>query len=243
MRRHLLSLGVVALAVLTVAVSGSSAARSATISYVFNGRLLADAGNSSSLYVDVNGGNHAALRKLLGQSDDQRFAVDSSTEYLRWSNGVPTVVSESNLAAGDVVSIKVRADRAASLGQIESTPARTVSDRGPKPGHPRQPLWLFVGTLDAPAVADHLSLHIQSGNWLALHAMLGQALDQTFRYDRQTIFVLWQGRVPTVISPSQLKVGDRISVRIRAPRKDSLAQAEQVPANHVGDHEPATPTS
>jgi hypothetical protein len=45
-----------------------------------------------------------------------------------------------------------------------------------------------------------------------------------------------------VISPSQLKVGDRISVRIRAPRRDSLAQVEQVPARHVGDHEPAPPS-
>jgi hypothetical protein len=68
--------------------------------------------------------------------------------------------------------------------------------------------------------------------------MLGQPVDQTFSYDRHTIFVLWQGRVPTLISPSQLKVGNRISVRIRAPSNSSLAQVEQVPANHVGDHEP-----
>ena len=243
MRRHLLSLGLVAVAVLMVTVSGSLAARNSAVGFEFNGRLLADAGNSSALYVDVKGGNHAALRKMIGQSDDQHFAVDSNTEYLRWSNGVPTVVSESNLAAGDVVSIKVRADRSASLAQIEATPARIVSDRGPTPGHARRPLWLFVGSLDSPAANGRLTLHISSGNWLALHGMLGQALDQTFKYDRQTIFVLWQGRVPTLISPSQLKVGDKISVRIRAPRHDSLAQVEQVPANHVADHEPATSSS
>jgi hypothetical protein len=68
--------------------------------------------------------------------------------------------------------------------------------------------------------------------------MLGQPVDQSFSYDGHTIFVLWQGRVPTLISPSQLKVGDRISVRIRAPGNASLGQVEQVPANHVGDHEP-----
>jgi hypothetical protein len=39
-----------------------------------------------------------------------------------------------------------------------------------------------------------------------------------------------------------LKVGDRISIRVRAPRSSSLQQAEQVPANHVGDHEPNTPS-
>jgi hypothetical protein len=100
-------------------------------------------------------------------------------------------------------------------------------------------LWLFRGTLDAPAAGGKVTLHIKDGNLRALRGMLGQPLDQTFRYDGHTIFVLWQGRVPTVISPSQLKVGDSISVRIRAPRAFSLAQVEQVPANHVGDHEPA----
>jgi hypothetical protein len=71
--------------------------------------------------------------------------------------------------------------------------------------------------------------------------MLGQALDQTFTYDDGTIFLLWQGRVPTVIDPSQLIAGDRITIRIRAPRLSTLAQVEATPANHVGDHEPANP--
>jgi hypothetical protein len=44
--------------------------------------------------------------------------------------------------------------------------------------------------------------------------------------------------VPTPISAGQLHVGDKISVRVRAPRLYSLAQVEQVPANHIGDHEP-----
>jgi hypothetical protein len=83
-------------------------------------------------------------------------------------------------------------------------------------------------------------LHITNGNLRALRAMLGQPLNQTFSYDSHTVFVLWHGRVPTLISPSQLVVGDRISVRIRAPRAFALVQVEQVPANHVGDHQPAT---
>jgi hypothetical protein len=68
--------------------------------------------------------------------------------------------------------------------------------------------------------------------------MLGQPLDQTFSYDRHTVFVLWHGRVPTVVLPGQLHTGDSVTVRIRAPRSFSLAQVEQVPANHVGDHPP-----
>jgi hypothetical protein len=235
-----------ALAAFTVLAAGASstfaAQRGGELTYVFNGRLLADAGSSSSLYVDVNGGNRPALKKLVGQSDNQYFAVGSGTQYLRWSHGVPTVVSESNLVAGDVVSVHVRAARGASLAQIVATQASRVADRGPTPGHAGKPLWLFIGALDAPAANGKVTIHVQSGNWLALRKMLGQPLDETFAYGRRTIFILWQGGVPSVISPSQLKVGDRISIRLRAPRSDSLQQAEQVPAGHIGDHEPHTPS-
>ena len=180
-------------------------------------------------------------RSSIGQSDDRNFAVDSNTQFLRWTHGVPTVVPESNLLAGDRVTVRIRADRSSSLSQVESTPARQVADQGPSGRFPRQPLWLFIGTLNGPASGGHVSLHITNGNLRALRGMLGQPLNETFSYDAHTVFVLWQGRVPTLISPGQLKVGDRISVRIRAPQRYSLAQVEQVPANHVGDHEPAAP--
>jgi hypothetical protein len=149
-------------------------------------------------------------------------------------------VPESNLLAGDRVSVRIFADRHASLAQIEGTAARGVADSGAPGRFPSQPLWLFRGTLDAPAAGGHLTLHVDDGNLLALRKMLGQPLDETFHYDAHTVFVLWQGRVPTVISPGQLHAGDHVSVRIRAPRSYSLAQAEQVAANHVGDHEPAS---
>ena len=61
-----------------------------------------------------------------------------------------------------------------------------------------------------------------------------------FAFGDQTIFLLWQGKVPTVIDASQLKVGDRIVVRVRADRGSSLAQVESTPAKHVGDREPAS---
>jgi hypothetical protein len=239
MRKHLVYLGLVAVAVLTVGASSTLAARgSGTINFSFNGRLLADAGSSSSLFVDVKGGNKPALRKLLGQGHTQQFAVDSNTQYIRWTHGVPQVVDESNLAADDRVTINVRAPRSDSLAQIEATPSWRVADRGPFGRNPRRPLWLFIGTLEAPATTGHFTLSMTDGNHRALKALLGQGLDQAFAYDAHTIFVLWQGGVPHVISPSQLVVGDRISVRIRAPQRYSLAQVEATPANHVGDHEP-----
>jgi hypothetical protein len=237
MRRQLLFASLLALALLTAGTSATLAARSSgNALYLFNGRLLADAGSSPALAVDVNGGNKLALKKLIGQSDNRNFAVDAGTQFIRWTHGVPTVVTESNLLAGDRVTIRIRADRRAAIGQIETTPARQVADRGPAGRFPNKPLWLFAGTLDAPAANGHLTLHIRDGNLRALRAMLGQALDQTFSYDGHTVFVLWQGRVPTVVSPGQLHPGDRVTVRIRAPHAFSLAQVEAVAANHVGDH-------
>jgi hypothetical protein len=239
MRRRFVYLVLAAFMVLAAGASSTFAARgNGQLGYVFNGKLLADAGNSASLHVDVKGGNKAALRKMIGQGADQYFAVDSHTQYIRWSHGVPSVVDESNLVAGDVVSVNVRAAGNASLAQIESAPASRVADSGPTPGHANRPLWLFIGALNASPANDKLTLHIQSGNWLALRKMLGEPLDETFSYGDRTVFTLWRDGVPTAISPSELKVGDRISVRIRAPRSDSLQQAEQVPASHIGDHEP-----
>ena len=244
MKRQLTYLALVALAVLTVGASSTLAARgSGTINHQFNGRLLEDAGSSSSLFVDVKGGNKPALRKLIGQGRTQQFAVGSSTQYIRWTHGVPSVVDESNLVAGDRVTVNVRAPRSDSLAQIEATASWRVADRGPFGRFPHRPLWLFIGTLDAPAADGHFMLHMADGNHRALKALLGAPLDQTFTYDAHTIFVLWQAGVPHVISPSQLVVGDRISVRIRAPQAYSLAQVEVVPANHVGDHEPYANTT
>jgi len=70
--------------------------------------------------------------------------------------------------------------------------------------------------------------------------MIGQSGDQSFTYDGQTIFLLWQGKVPTVIDASKLVVGDRIVVRIRAPRGATLGQVEATAAKHIGDREPAS---
>jgi hypothetical protein len=243
MRRRFTYVALAALVLLAAGASSTFAARGgADATYVFNGRLLADAGNSSTLYLDVNGGNKIALKKLVGLSDNQNFAVGAGTQYLRWSHGVPTVVAESNLVAGDAVSVHVRAPRSASFAVIAATAAARVADRGPTPGFAHRPLWLFVGSLNGPAANGKISIHVQSGNWLGLRKMLGQPLDESFSYGPRTIFILWRSGVPTLISPSQLRVGDRISVRIRAPRVDTLQQAEQVPATHVGDHEPHTPS-
>src|SRR3954463_14828704 len=151
MRRRLTYVVLAAFVLLAAGASSTFAARGGEQTYIFNGRLLADARNSSSIYVDVKGAKRPALRKLVGRNDERYFAVGAGTQFLRWSHGVPTVVSEANLVAGDVVSVQVRAAKDASLAQILATAAFRVADRGPSPGHAARPLWLFIGNLNAPA--------------------------------------------------------------------------------------------
>jgi hypothetical protein len=205
--------------------------------YQFRGELVN--ASSSSVTLRVEGGNHAALRALIGNPQDQTFALGSSSEILLWSKGIPTVGSVTDLKAGDWVQVNVRAKGGASLAEVEANAAGIVADHRSAPGKAAKPLFLFRGTVDGPQAGGHVALHVRGGNNLALRSLIGQSKDQSFTYDDGTIFLLWQGKVPTVIDASKLKAGDRITVRIRAPRHSTLAQIEATPARHIGDHEPA----
>ena len=170
MRIRMIFLALVALSVVGLGASGSIAAgRQANAVFIFRGELIAaPPPGANSLLVDVAGGNRRALRLMVGQSSAQSFAVGPRTQYLRWAHGVPTVVSQSNLAEGDQLTVRIRAPRGSSLGQVEATPASVVSDRGPNPRRPAKPLWLFKGTLNAPASGGRLNLHVLDGNYRAL---------------------------------------------------------------------------
>ena len=198
--------------------------------------------SSSSVQISVTGGNHLALKTLIGQSQNETFALGEKSQILVWSNGVPHVGAAADLKQGDNVTINVRAKGGASLADLLATPAATVADRGAPNTAGGKPLFLYVGTVAGGQSGGHISLHMTSGNWRGLRTMLGQSsVDQTFSYGDGTIFLLWQGRVPTVIEPSQLKAGDRITIRVRAARGSTLAQVEATPATHIGDHEPGQP--
>ncbi len=208
--------------------------------YQFRGAVLAT--SPTSVQITVEGGNHAALKALIGQSQDQTFTTDAKTEFLGWSAGVPHVISVGDLKTGDDVQISIRSKADSSLSEIEANAAALVGDHGDTSGGAAgSPLYLYVGTVAGGQAGGHIALHVTGGNWRGLRSMLGQSLDETFSYGDGTIFLLWQGKVPTVIDPSQLKAGDRITIRVRAPRDATLAQVEAVAAAHVGDHEPGNP--
>ena len=231
----------IALAALSLAllVAGAAQGGGFRAHYIFRGHLLATPpANATSVSVSVEGGNHIALQKMLGASVNQSFTVGTGTEFLRWSHGIPTVVHANDLTAGDWVVVHVRAPWDASLSQIESRPAGIVADRGPNPHPPNQPLYLFRGRLAAAAGTSTVTVDVRGGNRRALRLLIGQPLQQSFTYGPETIFLLWQGKVPSVISASQLTVGDHITVRIRAAKGSTLSQVESTPARHIGEHEP-----
>jgi hypothetical protein len=231
----------IALAALSLAllIAGAAQGGGFRAHYIFRGHLLATPPtNATSVSVSVEGGNRIALRKMLGASVNQSFTVGTGTEFLRWSHGIPTVVHANDLTAGDWVVVHVRAPWDASLSQIESRPAGIVADRGPNPHPPDQPLYLFRGRLAAAAGTSTVTVDVRGGNRRALRLLIGQSLQQSFTYGPETIFLLWQGKVPSVISASQLTVGDHITIRIRAPKGSTLSQVESTPARHIGEHEP-----
>ena len=207
------------------------------VHYAFVGQLTATPANGA-VPITVEGGNRVALRAMLGQPVTQTFAYGADTEFLRWANGIPTVVQPADLAAGDYVRVNVNAPRDAALTAIELQPAGIVGDHGTQLYKPTQPLFLFRGTLSSVG-ASSVAVHVTGGDARAMRLLIGQPADQSFAFGDQTIFLLWQGKVPTVIQASQLRVGDRIVVRIRADRGSSLAQVESTAAVRVGDREPA----
>ena len=230
----LLSL-VAALLCVGVAMAGNGPAK---FRFTFQGQLTATPSNGGAS-ITVQGGNKPALRAMLGQPVTQTFAYGTTTEFLKWSKGIPTVVGPGDLAAGDYVTVNVRAPRNSDLATIEQQAAGIVGDHGTQLFKPDKPLYLFRGTLTAVG-ASSVTVHVTGGDHRALRLLIGNSNDQSFAYGDTTIFLLWQGKVPTVIDASKLVVGDKIVVRIRAAKGATLGQVESTPANHIGDREPAS---
>src|SRR5438105_3096016 len=133
---------VTALAALAAAGAALADNGPAKIRYSFLGQLTAVPSNGG-VSITVEGGNRPALRAMLGQPVTQTFAYGSTTEFLKWSKGIPTVVQPGALATGDFVWVHIRAERNATLAQIEQQPAGIVGDHGAQLFKPNKPLFLF----------------------------------------------------------------------------------------------------
>jgi hypothetical protein len=227
----------VTLAAALLAVPAALASNGHLVRYSFLGQLTTTPSNGG-VSINVQGGNKIALRAMLGAPVTQTFAYGTNTEFLKWSKGVPAIVQAGDLSAGDFVWVHVRAPRGASLADIEQRQAGIVGDHGPQLFKPANPLYLFRGKLTA-VNGNTVTVDVAGGNHHALKLLVGQSKTESFTFGDGTIFLLWQGKVPTVIDASKLVIGDRIVVRIRAAKGASLAQVTSTAANHIGDREPA----
>jgi hypothetical protein len=228
-------------AALTGVAAASTGAAGGGIRYSFLGKLTAPA-SGGHISISVESGNRPALRAMLGKSVDQTFAYADQTEFLRWSNGVPTVVAPGDLDVGDYVRVNVRAPAGSSLATIESKNAFLVGDHGTELNRPDKPGYLFRGRI-ASVGPSSVTLTVRGGDLRALRLLRGQSATQTFTVGGSTIYLLWQGRVPTVISLSALEAGDAAAIHVRADAGSTLAQVEATPAAKVAEHEPATSSS
>ena len=96
--RLMLSLSLAALVCAAVAATATGGPRGQL--YQFRGDLVN--ASSTNVQVQLAGGNHAALKALIGQSQNQTFTIGPSTEGLLWSHGVPHVGSVADLKSGAI---------------------------------------------------------------------------------------------------------------------------------------------
>ena len=130
MKRSTIVVAVAAVLATLVAATAAFAGESkGNTLYRYVGQLKATSG--SSVTVTVQNGNRAALRSLLGQSQEQTFATGEKTVFLKWTNGIPKVVGIGDLAVNDYVTVNARADRDASLdddqGHARRHPSATTA--------------------------------------------------------------------------------------------------------------------
>jgi hypothetical protein len=229
----LLAAGTAALAGIAAATAGAAGGG---IAYSFLGKLAA-APSGGHLSISVEGGNRPALRAMLGSPVDQTFTYGDQTEFLQWSNGIPKVVEADDLNAGDYVRVNVRAPRGSSLETIESANAALIGDHGTQLNRPDQPDYLFRGKVSAVG-SSSVTIDVRGGNRRALRLLIGSSRTQTFAVGDSTIFLLWQGKVPTVTQLADLKAGDKVAIHVRAKAGSTLDQVEATPAARVAEHEP-----
>lgn len=239
MKRSGIVVGVAAALVALVATTAAVAAGpNGKVLYRFVGQLQS-APAGSSVILTVQGGSRHALRAMLGQGQVQAFTTNERTVFLKWAYGIPAVVGIGDLAQGDRVAVNIRAPRGSSLADLLATAAGTVGDQGQTWQRPAKPLYLFRGTL-VSAGGSSVTVDVKGGSRNALRLLIGQQARQSFATGGETVFLHWEGRIPTVTQAANLQVGARVIVRVRADRGSTLAQVEATAAKRVAEHEPPT---
>jgi hypothetical protein len=214
--------------------------------YIVSGTIAAaPAASPTSLSVQVSGGNRAALRALIGnESDPLTFAVNARTSYVAWTastrGNAPSASTADAMKVGDPVHLRIRARAHATLANLVARPVRIVNDFAAAQRVTGRH-FVFEGKAVAiDTTAMTITIDVKHGSYAALNALLGQSATQTFHYDPATLFISWTGRTPHAYLATQIKPGDRITLRTRAGGKTPLATLLAAPLWKVNDREPAS---
>ena len=187
----------------------------------FLGQLTATPSNGG-VSITVQGGNKAALRAMLG-------AAGHADVRVRHEHRVPEVVARHpDRRAGRRprrrrlrLGARPRAARRDARRRSSSRPPASSATTARSSTSPTSRCTSSAARSRRSARARrHGPRHRRRPPRAA--AADRQSSDQTFTFGDETIFLLWQGKVPTVIDASKLVVGDRIVVRIRADKGSSL---------------------
>jgi hypothetical protein len=102
--RLILTIGLAALVCSAVAATASAGPGGNRL-FQFRGEVVA--ASATSVQITVEGGNRAALRAMLGQSQNETFTLGTTSEVLVWSHGIPKVGTFADLKTNDWVQVNV----------------------------------------------------------------------------------------------------------------------------------------
>lgn len=197
---------------------------------------------TGSVQVQLNSGNKAAVLKL-GAAADTFFTVPlaPTTQVMSWSaENKPMAATAASLQVGDPVALTIMGAKDATLAQLVATAPTRIDDYllSTKP-HGR--MFLFAGTTAAIDLVNHtITVNIDKTNWRAGYALRGASMTETFKWDpAKTTFVDFHGTKAKLFGAANIKVGDRVTVKIISANYDSvLSTLLGNSAWRINDHEP-----
>ena len=96
---------------------------------------------------------------------------------------------------------------------------------------PKNRLFQFSGEVLGTSTSA-LQIQVESGNPVALRALIGESQNQTFSLGPNTEILVWQKGVPHVASVSDLNQGDTVVVNVRAARRIVAHRDREHPRRH-----------
>jgi hypothetical protein len=233
---------------------GPKAERPAAGAHYVLRAIVAEDATAESVEVDVLGGN-VAMRGALGGADDLTVALDESTVFklkgraLRGERKTPARAGKKNgkgedgrrarrkakrhlgtyedLTAGDRITVRFRAEPGTAATALPA--ARLVVDHGP----PKPVAYRLRGVLVGDATQDGAEITVASANRHMRRALDGATtFSATFG---ETTRIRLAGAALAEVGDKRfgtyadLTAGDRVVVKLRAPRGTALAN---LPAVH-----------